>query len=265
MSASQPTPSDSNPPGTFHFLQIVFLVAAVVATLFTAWTPEPTAAVIFLPEDGGIAGIIPPTALPSNWPTPTPRPQPLVGLVVGHWGDNKDPGAVCADGHYTELMANQNIANLVQAGLTSRGLDVVLLQEFDSRLYGFQGSALVSIHADSCVYINELATGFKVATALSNPYPELSARLTACLRNRYAASTNLPVHSTSITPDMTSYHAFSEIDPNTPAAIIETGFLNKDRHLLENEPEKAAEGIINGIVCFLYNEDVSPQVDTGAP
>ena len=84
-----------------------------------------------------------------------------------------------------------------------------------------------------------------------------STRLAACLRNRYAQATGLELHSTSITPDMTSYHAFDEINPNTPAVIIETGFLNLDRQFLTEHPDLAAKGIQDGILCFLNNESIS--------
>jgi N-acetylmuramoyl-L-alanine amidase len=236
----------------------VIAAAFILATLFTAWTPTDLAQVGQLGQ-GSSRAALPPTPLPPDWPTSTPRPRPLIGIVVGHWGDNNDPGAVCEGGDLTELMVNQNIANLVKESLVAEDLDVVLLKEFDPNLSGFQASALLSIHADSCDYINPQATGFKVAAALSNPRPELSARLTACLRSRYGNATLLGLHSTSITEDMTSYHAFDEIDENTPAAIIETGFLNLDRQLLEKEPEKSARGITEGILCFLYNEDISIQ------
>ena len=66
-----------------------------------------------------------------------------------------------------------------------------------------------------------------------------------------AAVTGLPRHPSSITDDMTSYHAFREIDRYTPGAIIETGFLFDDRDLLTNRPKQAARGIASGVVCFL--------------
>jgi N-acetylmuramoyl-L-alanine amidase len=115
----------------------------------------------------------------------------------------------------------------------------------------------VSIHADSCDYVNDEATGFKVAAALSNPRPEKATRLTSCLRDRYARATGLPFHLNSVTPDMTSYHAFDEIDIETTAVIIEIGFLNLDRQLLTQEQDVVVEGITNGILCYIRNEDVS--------
>jgi N-acetylmuramoyl-L-alanine amidase len=57
---------------------------------------------------------------------------------------------------------------------------------------------------------------------------------------------------------MTSYHAFSEVDPNTPAVIIETGYLNQDRELLTKNPSLVASGIVAGVLCYLYREEISP-------
>jgi len=53
---------------------------------------------------------------------------------------------------------------------------------------------------------------------------------------------------------MTQYHAFYEINPDTPAAIIETGFMLDDRDLLVGQPELVAQGIVDGLVCFLNGE-----------
>jgi len=62
---------------------------------------------------------------------------------------------------------------------------------------------------------------------------------------------------------MTSYHAFAEIDPETTAAIIEVGFLNLDRQILTQKADLVAQGIADGILCYLNNEDLSQ--DTPAP
>jgi N-acetylmuramoyl-L-alanine amidase len=73
----------------------------------------------------------------------------------------------------------------------------------------------------------------------------------ACLNREYALQTGLPQHPSSITDNMTDYHAFNQIDPHTPGAIIETGFLLDDRLLLEQKPKVVARGIAAGIMCFL--------------
>jgi len=97
---------------------------------------------------------------------------------------------------------------------------------------------------------------------MSSPYPEKATRLTACLTQRYAEVTGMKFHFNTITPDMTSYHAFDEINSNTTAAIIETGFLNLDREILVNEYEKVAEGVTAGILCYIRNESIPSTLPT---
>ena len=118
--------------------------------------------------------------------------------------------------------------------------------------------AIVSIHNDSCEYINDEATGFKVAAALNTNDLNRANRLTACLVDRYERDTNLTFHAGSITSDMREYHAFREIDPSTVAAIIETGFLNLDREILTKHTDRIAEGVMDGILCFANNENIEP-------
>jgi len=178
----------------------------------------------------------------------SPSRSPRVGLVAGHLGH--DSGAVCADG-LTEVEVNTAIAREVARRLEALGYTVDILEEFDARLHGYRAAALLSIHADSCEYINELATGFKVARAQADMVPEQSDRLVACLVSAYGRSTGLRFHADSITYDMTDYHAFREIAPETPAAIIETGFLYLDRELLTRGRERVVEGIVEGLRCFL--------------
>jgi N-acetylmuramoyl-L-alanine amidase len=248
-------PSKTPQRGMFYQLQMVIIVAFIVATLFTAWTPAS-----LLPgnlSEKFAAALAFRATETAAYPTPTPRPHPLIGLVVGHWDDNtKDPGAVCADG-LTELEVNQAIATRVKKELVQEGFDVDLLREFDQKLVGYRALTLVSIHADSCEYINDEATGYKIAAALSNQYPERAARLTACIRDRYAKATGLSFHASTVTNDMSSYHAFDEIDENTNAVIIEVGFLNLDRQILTKGQEQVAKGITNGILCYIRNEDIS--------
>ena len=180
---------------------------------------------------------------------PAERPrQPRVGVVAGHWG--YDSGAVCPDG-LTEQEITLGIARRVKRLLEVRRLQVDLLQEFDPRLNGYVADALVSLHVDSCEYINDIATGFKVARSVASYTPEAEDRLVGCLVESYGATTGLGYHENSITPDMTSYHTLSEVAPETPAAIIEIGFLYLDRGFLTGQPERAASGIAEGIVCFL--------------
>jgi N-acetylmuramoyl-L-alanine amidase len=261
-----PSPKNTGKPATnlsnkspFYQLQVVVSVAFVVATLFTAWTPASLLPGNLTQKLSEALAPISVTPLPESI-TPTPRPKPIIGIVVGHWDDNNDPGAVCPDG-LTEFEVNQSIATLVRSKLLENDIDVDLLKEFDYRLNGYSAIALVSIHADSCEYINDQATGFKITAALSSLYPEKAERLTACIRDRYFNATGLKFHSGSVTPDMSSYHAFDEISQETTAAIIETGFLNLDRQILTTQEDIVAKGIADGILCYVRNEDISIDED----
>ncbi len=235
-------------------LETVFSVALLVATLFTLWTPANLFSNNFFNSMFEAMQAKPGVV---NLPTPTVSPRPRIGLVAGHWGNGDDSGAVCPDGH-TEVELNLKIATLVKAILEKDGYDVDLLKEFDPRLTEYRALALVSIHNDSCDYINDQATGFKVASAKSSVFPEKATRLTACLSQRYAAITGLSFHSGSVTNDMTDYHAFNEIHSDTTAAIIETGFMNLDKDILFNHTDRVAEGVASGILCFVRNENVPP-------
>jgi N-acetylmuramoyl-L-alanine amidase len=175
--------------------------------------------------------------------------------VAGHSG-GEDPGAVCNDG-LTEVSLNLDVATRVKEKLTAAGFDVDLLEEYDDRLTNYDALALVSIHADTCAFIDDNASGFKVAAALGNDNPEKGSRLAACLSSRYGETTGLRFHAGSVSSHMTSYHAFDEIDPNTAAAIMEIGFMNLDRQILTQQPDLLAEGIAQGVLCYIYNEDAS--------
>jgi N-acetylmuramoyl-L-alanine amidase len=196
-----------------------------------------------------VAALQPPSAgegsalLPQLLGSLLPRVEKRIGIVAGHKGS--DSGAVCPDG-LTEAQVNRTIAEAVVKELTQRGARVDLLDEFDNRLRAYRADAFVSIHADSC-QVN--LSGFKVASLEGGS--DASARLADCLWREYEAATNLPRHPNTVSDDMSRYHAFREIAIETPAAIIETGFLKADRALLTQHPERAAAGIVAGIECFL--------------
>ena len=235
-------------------------VAALAATAFTAWTPASL-------NPGDLVGQLMAAVErqePSTGPQagqaalPTEQASLLIGVVVGHSGLNPttgytDPGAVCPDG-LTELDVNTAIGHEVANMLEQAGFRVDILEEFDDRLQDYRAVAIVSIHADSCLPINDEATGFKVAAALDTQVPDRSQRLVTCLVDRYARATNMKFHSASITRDMTQYHTFYEIDAQVPAAIIEAGFLFLDREFLTGSPQVAARGIVDGLLCYVNNE-----------
>lgn len=247
----------------FRGLQSVLTVALLVASVLTFWSPDNLFTNnIFSRLLSNMENAAPSQPQSAPEPLPTPSGKLRVGIVSGHWGN--DSGATCSDG-LTEEQVNLEIAQRVSASLQNEGYDVNLLKEFDPALTGYQAVALVSIHNDSCDFINDQATGFKVAGASGMEQPEKAERLVACLSNRYQQETGMLFHDHTVTPDMTDYHAFSEIDGNTPAAIIETGFLNLDREILTQQPDRIAAGITAGILCYIRNEDVSTEPVQKAP
>lgn len=252
MAASTPSPLPRTNGGirTGRVLQTTISVAILVATLFTGFSP-----MMFSTNFSSFLSVLLTPQPQVNAVAPTSQRTLRIGIVSGHWGN--DSGTVCANG-VTEQEVNLKIASLVRQKLVAQGFQVDLLQEFDPRLNGYVAAALVSIHNDSCDYVNDQATGFKVASAVASRDMNLSSRLVACLRDRYGHVTGLPFHANSITPDMTYYHAFREIDPSTTAAIIEAGFLYKDYAILTEHPDEVADGIVAGIVCFVNNETVNP-------
>jgi N-acetylmuramoyl-L-alanine amidase len=172
-------------------------------------------------------------------------PGPVrIGVISGHKGN--DSGAVCTDG-LTEAEVNENIAVRVVSALQARGIQADLLNEFDPRLQGYVATGLISIHADSCDYINDLATGFKIS---GSSYTDSSA-LSICVEGAYQAGTGLEFHANTITLDMTDYQAFRQIAVGTPAIILEVGFLNLDRELLTTQPDVVAGAITDGIFCYI--------------
>ena len=217
---------------TVHSARL-FLILVIVLALGVA-----IVAALQTPSAGGGS-----TVLTQIFDSLRSRTEKRIGIVAGHSGS--DSGAVCPDG-LTEAQVNRTIAEAVAKELTKRGARVDLLDEFDNRLRAYRADAFVSIHADSC-QVN--LSGYKVASLDGGS--DASARLADCLWREYETATSLPRHPNTVSDDMSRYHAFREIAIDTPAAIIETGFLKADRELLTQHPERAAAGIVAGIECFL--------------
>ncbi|KPL18474.1 MAG: hypothetical protein AMJ93_13770 [Anaerolineae bacterium SM23_84] len=240
--------------GQFQIGLLVIAAAVAVLLVFAARRSEPPQAT---------ATTVPPTASstrPATTRTANPEPTHVVGratpttkvsrvgILAGHYGPENDPGAVCPDG-LREVDINLAVAERVVTALQQRGYEAELLEEYDDRLNGYQADALLSIHSDACD-IPE-ASGFKVARVSFSAIPEIEDVLVECLYQEYGRITGLSRHDYSITPDMHGYHAFLKIHPETPGAIIEMGFMGADRYILVNRPELLAEGIVQGLLCFL--------------
>jgi N-acetylmuramoyl-L-alanine amidase len=243
----------------FSALRSILAVAAaavLVSTIFSLWT-RPT----FFSEEfrAGLSRVqatqhdevnIQPT------PLPTDVREVRIGIIAGHSGPPEDPsfavdpGAVCDDG-LTELEINKAVAQRVVIALQRESYSVDLLYEFDPRLEDYHADVLVSIHANDCQDYGDAGTGYAVASASSRQTTKgADERLLNCIITQYGATTGLPQH-TGMTRDMTNYHTFSEVSLDTPTAIIEVGFMRNDRAVLTQNPDLIAQGIVNGIRCFL--------------
>ena len=150
------------------------------------------------------------------------------------------------------MTINLDVAARVVSILQYEGYDAELLSEYSEKLPGYEADAFVSIHSDAC-NVPE-ASGFKVARVAASAIPEEEDRLVNCLIQKYGETTGLSFHRNSITYDMRDYHAFNEIHPNTPGAIIELGFMGADREMLTENAYKVAQGVARGIACFLDSD-----------
>jgi N-acetylmuramoyl-L-alanine amidase len=244
--------------GTLRTLLIVGAAAVLVSTIFSLWT-RPT----FFSEEfrAGLNQVQATQRVINIQPTPLPTDtrEIRIGIIAGHSGKPQDPsfevdpGAVCDDG-LTELQINEAVAREVVTALRRDKYTVDLLTEFDALLRGYQADVLVSIHANSCADFGPEGTGFNAASASYRQTTQgQDERLLDCLVSQYGATTGLPRH-TGITRDMTNYHAFDEVAPDTPSAIIEVGFMRNDRDFLLGQQALIAQGIANGIRCFLRPE-----------
>ncbi len=217
----------------------IFLIMILVAVAYILWVAQRT-------SQAGTG---------QGWPqlisAPEPTPEVVrVGIIAGHRGN--DSGTVCTDG-LTETEVNQKVAEMVALSLMADDIRVDVLDEFDPSLDGYKASAFVSIHADSCAVD---MTGFKVASAENGS--DASKQLEECLWTRYEAESGLPRHLSTITTNMTQYHAWRKIAETTPAAIIEIGFLNGDRAYLTEHTDSVAAGIVKGVECFLMPDQPTP-------
>ncbi len=255
--AQQPTPAWWV---TLRTLVVVAMTAVIVSTVFSLWTrPD------FFTDEfrAGLNQVQATQRVLNIQPSPLPTESRTVriGIVAGHSGRPEDesfetdPGAVCPDG-LTELSINQAVAREVVAGLRRLEYEVDLLEEFDPLLQGYQADVLVSVHTNDCQDYGAAGTGFSAASASARQTTRGEDEfLLECLIDRYGKTTGLPQHG-GLTYDMTDYHTFAEVSSDTPTAIIELGFMNRDRLMLTTQQPLLAQGIINGILCFLEAEDL---------
>ena len=250
------------------FLRTIFITvfaAALASTIFTWFTKQDyiTPSVISgvqLARATSAAAASPLTATPNPV---TPNWLRRIGVISGHRGPENDPGAVCDDG-LTEAEINFSVAQIVVSELRSQGYTVDLLDEFDPRLESYQAAALVSLHSNDCRDYGEVVSGYLVSRAEARPSGGLDDRLAECIALYYGRTTQLERRYV-LTLDMTDYHTFREIHPQTPAAILELGFLRDDRTLLTTQQDLLAQSVVSGVLCFLNGVDPIAEMTALAP
>lgn len=230
----------------FRGIQSVVSVAILIATLLTLWNPQK----VFSPPRFYDLFQSVATTESYNADSLTNDGHIRIGLLAGHWQNS--PGEVCADG-VIEADINHDIASRVKLNLEEKDFQVNLFQEFDLDFLNYEADALVAVYSGSCLESPPPPSGFKIGTSLTAKNPEEVNNLVVCLGENYQNYTELPFTYEIINPDHPSFHIFRDIHPDTPAALIEIGALSTDRDLITNRSNSIAEGISDGITCYVEN------------
>ena len=192
---------------------------------------------------------------------------PRIGIQIGHYQIDQLPEDLASlrgqtggsGGGVREVDVNQDVARRVAALLTAKGATVDVLPATVPD--GYTADAFIAIHADASLTGNP--RGYKLARSRFSAIPTTDDALLNNIFNTYGEATGLPTDS-SITRNMTGYYAFNArnrlhaISKNTPAVIIEMGFLTSaaDRNILLGRTELVAEGIAEGVWNFVQNRPV---------
>lgn len=188
--------------------------------------------------------------------------QKQVALQVGHWNMEEVPWELQAldqrrqaqGGGKMEWEVNLAIAQETAKLLVAEGIGITILPAILPSIY--KADVFVAIHADQNPNL-PYASGFKVASSAFDQSGR-AKRLAQFLREEYREATWLDLES-YIPPSMPYYYTFNSrkflyaVHPQTPAAIIETGYLPnpRDRAIILTNPRMAAQGIAKGILRFL--------------
>ncbi|MGQ9927774.1 MAG: N-acetylmuramoyl-L-alanine amidase [Chloroflexaceae bacterium] len=227
-----------------------------------------------LPEPATLTVAPTPTATPTPVAAPTATAEPAalrrVGLQVGHWRIEEHPdeqanlrrfsGAYYRG--YDEWELNIIIARQAMERLEDAGVVVDLLPATVPP--GYLADAFVSIHVDGAAGGQAaIRRGWKVATPFRAS--AASEALARAISATYPQITTLPEDPLGPSYDMRAYYAFAyyryhhSIAPETPAVILEAGFMTHpaDRELLFGRPDLIGEGIAQGILGYLAAYDPS--------
>jgi hypothetical protein len=232
------------------------------------YTPTPTVTATPTPMQLQILETPPVTLLPQET-TPSPivtpeiieKPKFKIGLQIGHWKNHELPDELSVlrrnDGAHAagkqEEEINMEIVNQTAEILKQDNIEVEILPATVPP--GYKADAFITVHADGNP--NPEKSGYKMSTSIGDRSGK-GDTLVKLLEEEYAKSTNLP-YDPYITDNMLEYYSFAywrfehSIDPATPSAIVETGYLTSphDRTIIVDNPHKSADGIANAIKRFL--------------
>lgn len=244
MKKNDPTPpaeNDSNQRtagyNTGRVLQTIVLVAAVLATVLTLWNPYKLFSQSEVTQTSQIENGAGAASASST-----------IGILVGHW--QVDSGNVCENG-IAEADVNEAIANQVSIKLNALGYSVKLFSVNDLDLVNYRGPALVALYSGSCEDSPENKSGFSLGTTLSTSDLNSSNALAVCMGEIYQSSTKLDFTYQIISTTSPYYPLFEMVNPNTPMIYLEMGSLYYDQAVLIDNSENVANGIVNGILCYL--------------
>lgn len=192
------------------------------------------------------------------------RPALRVGLQAGHWQIADLPGDQArlrdqtgGGGGYREVDINLAVRQAAAALLAAQGVAVDLLPAAVPPSY--RAAAFVAIHCDAST--DGGAHGYKLARYRESLIGERDDLLSAQLSDVYGPTLGLPLDD-GITRAMTGYYVYnrrryqSTIDPRTPAAIFELGFLTNtgDRAILVGQQARIAAALAAGVLRFLESD-----------
>ena len=224
---------------TMRGVQMIVSVAVLMATLFTLWNPRSVFRTPSLSEM--LAQQTSETSLRVSQ-------DRQIGLLAGYWRSER--GKVCADG-VREEQITLAVAERTAVLLNTAGYQVDIFEENDVDLLNYKGVALVAIYAGECGNPPASLSGFLIATELKPAFPDKSNTLAVCMAEKYANTTGLSFSYQIIPPDQPLSALFRQVDPTTPTLMIQIGALGADRELLTEQTQKVAQGIFNGLFCYI--------------
>ncbi len=203
-------------------------------------------------------------ALMNNWKRPDGPAK--VALQAGHWKTDEVPEELnklrgnsgASGGGMAEWEVNYKIAELTKSLLEAKGVTVEILPTTITPKYW--ADVFVSIHADGNP--DTTKTGFKAAIPRRDNTGNAQSLLTN-IETSYASATGMVIDP-NVTRNMRGYYAFSwwrydhAVHPMTTSIILETGFLSSpsDREIIVTQPELSAEGLANGIIAHLEEQEL---------